>query len=78
MFVNGQWFTGTGFERRTFYSVNGLLETRAPARVDRTIDLAGGFEEEARRAALLTLANAPIAHAGINALCLIALRTLHF
>jgi hypothetical protein len=42
-FVNGRWFTGEGFEPRTFYSVNGVLETRAPARIDRTIDLAGGF-----------------------------------
>lgn len=42
-FVNGQWFTGSGFESRTFYSVNGMLETERPPRVDSTIDLHGGF-----------------------------------
>ena len=42
-FVNGAWFTGSRFESRTIYSVNGVLATRAPAHIDRTIDLAGGF-----------------------------------
>jgi imidazolonepropionase-like amidohydrolase len=42
-FVNGQWFTGTGFRRGTLYAVNGVFEDRPPARVDSTIDLAGGF-----------------------------------
>jgi imidazolonepropionase-like amidohydrolase len=42
-FVNGQWFTGARFEPRTFYSLSGVLATRAPAHIDRTIDLAGGF-----------------------------------
>jgi hypothetical protein len=42
-FVNGQWFTGAGFESRTFYSVNGMLEPGRPPRVDSTIDLHGGF-----------------------------------
>ena len=41
--VNGQWFTGERFEPRTFYAVNGVFDTRAPARIERTIDLAGGF-----------------------------------
>ena len=42
-FVNGQWFTGTGFRRGTLYAVNGVFEDQPPARVDSTIDLAGGF-----------------------------------
>jgi imidazolonepropionase-like amidohydrolase len=42
-FVNGRWFNGDGFEPRTFFSVNGVLEENAPPLVDSTIDLAGGF-----------------------------------
>ena len=42
-YSGGRWFTGERFETRTFYSVHGTLETRAPARVDRTVDLAGGY-----------------------------------
>ncbi len=42
-FVNGQWFTGVGFRRVTLYAVNGVFEDRRPARIDSTIDLAGGF-----------------------------------
>jgi imidazolonepropionase-like amidohydrolase len=42
-FLNGRWFNGTDFDPRTFYSVNGMLDDRAPARVDSTFDLAGGF-----------------------------------
>jgi imidazolonepropionase-like amidohydrolase len=39
--VNGQWFTGTGFEARTVYSVGGRFTSTKPARVDTTLDLAG-------------------------------------
>jgi hypothetical protein len=42
-FINGQWFDGTRFETRTFYSVNGMLDARRPPRIDSTIDLHGGF-----------------------------------
>lgn len=42
-FVNGQWFTGVGFRHGTLYAVNGVFADRAPARIDSTIDLAGGF-----------------------------------
>ena len=38
---NGRWFDGRSFELRTAYSVDGRLTFRKPARVDRTIDLAG-------------------------------------
>ena len=39
--LNGQWFNGTSFEARTVYSVDGSFTAKTPARVDRTIDLAG-------------------------------------
>jgi len=42
-FINGRWFTGRDFKTRTFYSVAGILQAKHPARVDSTIDLAGGF-----------------------------------
>ncbi len=38
-FVNGQWFDGEGFRRKTFYSVNGRLTHRKPSKVDEVIDL---------------------------------------
>ena len=40
---NGRWFDGQSFEPRTAYSVGGRLTFRQPARVDRTIDLAGSW-----------------------------------
>ena len=40
---NGRWFDGQTFEPRTAYSVDGRLTFRKPARVDRTIDLAGSW-----------------------------------
>ena len=40
---NGRWFDGQSFELRTAYSVDGRLTFRKPARVDRTIDLAGSW-----------------------------------
>jgi hypothetical protein len=42
-FRNGQWFTGSGFERGTRYSVNGVLQAEAPARIDSTFDLVNGY-----------------------------------
>lgn len=42
-FVNGRWFDGKGFRRRTFYSAGGLLTDSRPRRVDETVDLRGGF-----------------------------------
>jgi imidazolonepropionase-like amidohydrolase len=42
-FVNGQWFNGTDFLRRTFYCVEGKLATSAPSNSVNTIDLQGGF-----------------------------------
>lgn len=42
-FVNGRWFDGSDFQRRTLYAVNGVFTAEAPARVDETIDLADGY-----------------------------------
>jgi len=42
-FINGQWFDGKGFRRRTYYSVNGLLTQKKPRVVDQVIDLSGGY-----------------------------------
>lgn len=42
-FTHGQWFDGQGFAPRTVYSVNGHLTYVVPARIDRTVDLAGAF-----------------------------------
>lgn len=42
-FKNGNWFDGKKFKRRSFYSVNGFLTKRRPARVDETVDLKNGF-----------------------------------
>lgn len=41
--LNGQWFNGASFESRPMYSVGGRLETRRPAHIDRSMDLAGGY-----------------------------------
>lgn len=37
--VNGLWFNGRAFERKTFYSVNGFLSSKKPDKVDAEIDL---------------------------------------
>ena len=42
-FSNGQWFDGHGFNKRTAYSVNGVLTFKRPAQIERTIDLHEGF-----------------------------------
>ncbi len=36
---NGQWFNGTTFERKTFYSVDGVLMRSTPGEIDDVIDL---------------------------------------
>lgn len=40
-FRNGQWYDGKGFVTATWYTVNGLLSKKAPAKVDSVIDLQG-------------------------------------
>jgi imidazolonepropionase-like amidohydrolase len=42
-FTGGRWFDGEGFRREIFYSVDGVLTKRKPARIDETVDLKGGF-----------------------------------
>jgi hypothetical protein len=42
-FTNGLWFDGKSFQRKTGYSIRGVLSFRRPAHVDSTVDLAGGF-----------------------------------
>ena len=41
--TNGRWFDGASFQSRTAYSVDGTLSFEAPARIGRTIDLAGAW-----------------------------------
>ncbi|HYR10768.1 MAG TPA: amidohydrolase family protein [Longimicrobium sp.] len=41
--ANGRWWTGERFEPRTIYVVGGTFSAAAPARVDSTVDLRGGF-----------------------------------
>ena len=42
-FINGQWFDGQKFGNRRFYSVNGVLTSKKPARVDAVVDLSGKY-----------------------------------
>ncbi len=42
-FVNGKWFTGQDFQRRTFYVVDGYLTSRKPPGPVQIIDLHQGF-----------------------------------
>ena len=42
-FVNGRWFDGGGFTRRTFYASGGLLTAKAPKTVDEVVDLHDGY-----------------------------------
>lgn len=42
-FVNGQWWNGSSFEKRTFYTRRGSLTSKKPEKVDETIDLHGQF-----------------------------------
>lgn len=42
-FINGQWFDGTTFKTKTFYSVNGLFSTNRPKQIDETVDLKNDY-----------------------------------
>jgi hypothetical protein len=42
-YPNGVWLAESGFERRTAWSVGETLTFVRPARIDSSIDLAGGF-----------------------------------
>jgi hypothetical protein len=42
-FRDGQWWDGSGYKRRTFYSMAGLLSLKRPDYVDQVFDLQGGF-----------------------------------
>lgn len=39
----GLWFDGSKFVPKTMYVVDGVFRTRAPARIDSVVDLAGGY-----------------------------------
>jgi len=43
VFSNGQWFDGKQFKPKTFYSINGVLQTKHPSRIDREFDLQGMY-----------------------------------
>ena len=42
-FLNGQWFDGKNFRRQVFFSVDGTLTRRKPAKVDEVVDLQNGY-----------------------------------
>lgn len=42
-YIHGRWFDGTRFVERTLYVANGVLLTKPPATIDRTVDLANGY-----------------------------------
>jgi imidazolonepropionase-like amidohydrolase len=42
-FTGGHWFDGQKFTNKKFYSVNGTLTARKPARADSVVDLTGKF-----------------------------------
>ncbi|WP_123645738.1 amidohydrolase family protein [Lysobacter enzymogenes] len=42
-FRDGRWFDGARFRAGTWYSVDGALTRTRPARVDRVVDLDGGY-----------------------------------
>jgi hypothetical protein len=42
-FTNGQWFDGKAFRRCTFYSVNGVLNAKKPAKIDEIVDFENGY-----------------------------------
>jgi len=41
--INGSWFNGKSFERRTVYTINGRFTFRKPKDVEKLVDLAGTF-----------------------------------
>ena len=42
-FVNGKWFNGRSFEKKTFFTQHGILTADRPALVDSIIDLTGKY-----------------------------------
>ena len=42
-FINGNWFDGTSFKRKVFYSANGVLSENRLPKTDETIDLKNGY-----------------------------------
>lgn len=42
-FINGNWFNGKDFKRKTIYSVNGVFADKRPPQIDETVDLKNGF-----------------------------------
>jgi hypothetical protein len=42
-FINGRWFNGLGFQNNVFHSVDGILTSRKPARIDSVFDLTGKY-----------------------------------
>jgi amidohydrolase family protein len=42
-FTNGQWFDGQKFQRRIFYSVDGIFTSKKPVAVDEVVDLKNGY-----------------------------------
>jgi amidohydrolase family protein len=36
---NGQWWTGAEYEKKTMYSIDGVLRAKRPAHIDATVDL---------------------------------------
>ena len=42
-YANGLWFDGRQFRAVDFYTIDGLLSRTAPAHVDSSIDLQGGY-----------------------------------
>ena len=42
-FINGNWFNGESFEKKTFYSVYGTFSSVAPKKIDETIDLENAY-----------------------------------
>lgn len=41
--INGYWFNGINFQQKTFFTVDGLLTEKRPARIDTIYDLAGKY-----------------------------------
>ncbi len=42
-FIHGNWFDGQGFSRASFFSVNGILTSKRPPKIDKLFDLAGKY-----------------------------------
>jgi hypothetical protein len=43
VFTNGRWFDGSGFQKATWYSVQGMLTRTPPTEPVEVVDLAGAF-----------------------------------